>query len=481
MSFNTDSDIPSKLPEAKASPSPHRSPSSSSTSKASHRQSFTEGFRNPPPSPRHRHPSLTQAAIQDLLIHPPSTNKHQNPKFVGREWRDITIGELITAEDVNWIEIGGSVEEATLMLLQSSTGVVLVRDEASATSPTFCFDYNDLNAYLLTVVGVSRPESDQATLFHDIMTKAQGGARISLREIQTLCSREAIVKLDSGVNLAQAIEKLGSGIHRILVTEQAGNVIGIISQLRMVEFFWNEGINFPTIDRLNPVTLQELGIGVRPIISVHADAPLTEALSLMYDEGLSSVAIVDNGQNVVGNISTKDVRHLTSSSSAYLLGNSCMHFISIILNEKGVEKGQDVYPVFYVNPYSTLAHTVAKLVATKSHRMWIVDAGPQSSPMSTPTTPMTTSQTSISAGTVPGPIASAVPAVTVPAASMAGALLSGKLIGVVSLTDILNIFAKSTGLHPSEPWEQRVRRRRSSSSSVRPSVESLRSSVETRR
>lgn len=154
------------------------------------------------------------------------------------------------------------------MLLQSSTGVVLVRDEASATSPTFCFDYNDLNAYLLTVVGVSRPESDQATLFHDIMTKAQGGARISLREIQTLCSREAIVKLNSGVNLAQAIEKLGSGIHRILVTEQAGNVIGIISQLRMVEFFWNEGINFPTIDRLNPVTLQELGIGVRPIISV---------------------------------------------------------------------------------------------------------------------------------------------------------------------------------------------------------------------
>ncbi|KAL7904073.1 hypothetical protein GGI35DRAFT_245031 [Trichoderma velutinum] len=481
MSINNDSDIPSRLTEAKASPSPHRSPSSSSTSKASHRQSFTEGFRNPPPSPRHRHPSLTQAAIQDLLIHQPSTNKHQNPKFVGREWRDITLGELISTEDVSWIEIGDSVEEATLMLLQSSTGVVLVRDEASSTSPTFCFDYNDLNAYLLTVVGVSRPESDQATLFHDIMTKAQGGARISLREIQTLCSREAIVKLNSGVNLAQAIEKLGSGIHRILVTDPAGNVIGIISQLRMVEFFWNEGINFPTIDRLNPVTLQDLGIGVRPIISVHADAPLTEALSLMYDEGLSSVAIVDSGQNVVGNISTKDVRHLTSSSSAYLLGNSCMHFISIILNERGVEKGQDVYPVFYVNPSSTLAHTVAKLVATKSHRMWMVDAGPQSSPLSTPTTPMTTSQTSIPAGTIPGTIASAVPAVTVPAATMAGALLSGKLIGVVSLTDILNIFAKSTGLHPSEPWEQRARRRRSSSSSVRPSVESLRSSVETRR
>jgi hypothetical protein len=154
------------------------------------------------------------------------------------------------------------------MLLQSPTGVVLVREEASASNPIFCFDYNDLNAYLLTVVGLSRPDNYQATLFHDIMIKAQGGARISLREIQALCSREAIIKLNSDVNLSQAIEKLGSGIHRVLVTESTGNVIGIISQLRMVEFFWNEGINFPTIDQLYPVTVQDLGIGGQPIISV---------------------------------------------------------------------------------------------------------------------------------------------------------------------------------------------------------------------
>lgn len=289
MSINTEADKSAKLSEPKASPSPQRSPSSSSISKASHRQSFTENLRNPPASPRHRHPSLTHAAIQDLLIHPASTNRHQNSKFAGREWRDITVGELTSPDDVRWIDIESSVEEATLvssspsslhgtsyplltlhyqMLLQSPTGVVLVREGAHAAVPIFCFDYNDLNAYLLTVVGVSRPEGDQATLFHDIMTKAQGGAHIPLGEIQPLCSREAIVKMNSNVNLSQAIETLGSGIHRLLVTDSAGNVIGIISQLRMVEFFWNEAVNFPTIDRLNPVTLQDLGIGVRPVLSV---------------------------------------------------------------------------------------------------------------------------------------------------------------------------------------------------------------------
>ncbi|RFU72116.1 hypothetical protein TARUN_10145 [Trichoderma arundinaceum] len=375
MSVNTDAEKSTKPSDMKVSPSPQRSPSSSSTGKTAHRQSFTENFRNLPPSPRHRHPSLTQAAIQDLLNHPPSTSKHQNPKFVGREWRDITIGELISPGDVRWIEIECSVEEATLMLLQSPTGVVLVREETSATKPTFCFDYNDLNAYLLTVVGLSRPDSNQATLVHDIMTKAQGGAHIPLREIQTLCSREAIIKLNSDVNLSLAIEKLGSGIHRILVTEPTGDVIGIISQLRMVEFFWNEGINFPTIDQLYPVSLQDLGIGVQPIIiSVH---------------------------QIGGNKIASDV---DCGFGTAIITSACTCRTNGIIT--------DLY---------------------------------------------------------------------IPAATMAGALLSGKLIGVVSLTDILNTFAKSTGLHPSEPWEQRVRRRRSSSSSVRPSVESLQPNVETRR
>lgn len=200
----------------------------------------------------------------------------------------------------------------------------------------------------------------------------------------------------------------------------------------------------------------------------------------MNDEGLTSVAVVDNGQNVVGNISTKDVRHLTSTSNAPLLDGSCMHFISVILNERGVEKGRDAFPVFFVNTYSTLAHTVAKLVATRSHRMWVVESASPSP--SAPATPLMGPQGMVGPTQAPVPApASPVPSAAVPASAMAGARLSGKLSGVVSLTDVLNIFAKFTGLHPSDPGEQRARRRRSSSSSVRPSLDSARPSADFRR
>jgi hypothetical protein len=53
--------------------------------------------------------------------------------------------------------------------------------------------------------------------------------------------------------------------------------------------------------------------------------------------------------------------------------------------------------------------------------------------------------------------------------------LSGRLAGVVSLTDILNLFARASGLRPLDPAQVRRARRRSSSSSVRRSIESSRS------
>ena len=55
--------------------------------------------------------------------------------------------------------------------------------------------------------------------------------------------------------------------------------------------------------------------------------------------------------------------------------------------------------------------------------------------------------------------------------------MSGRLNGVVSLTDVLNLFAKATGLHPEDPEEARRKRRGSSSSSrsgVRASMDSAR-------
>jgi hypothetical protein len=78
-----------------------------------HRHSLSESLRGAPGSPRsRRQPSLTQAAIQSLIDNPPAPN-HVNPAFVGRDWREISIGELVSPNELKFVEIDTGIEDAT--------------------------------------------------------------------------------------------------------------------------------------------------------------------------------------------------------------------------------------------------------------------------------------------------------------------------------------------------------------------------------
>jgi len=66
----------------------------------------------PPHSPRtSRQPSLSQQALQDLLSNPPT--KGGDPKFAGRDWRAVQVGEVVDEKQVRFVELDTSVEEAT--------------------------------------------------------------------------------------------------------------------------------------------------------------------------------------------------------------------------------------------------------------------------------------------------------------------------------------------------------------------------------
>jgi hypothetical protein len=81
----------------------------------SHRSSFAENLRHSPRS--QRHPSFTQAGVQELLTHPPAPTT-SDPRFTGRDWRQIKVGELIEKGEVEWAELDVGVEEATKVNLQ---------------------------------------------------------------------------------------------------------------------------------------------------------------------------------------------------------------------------------------------------------------------------------------------------------------------------------------------------------------------------
>ena len=164
----------------------------------------------------------------------------------------------------------------TQALVKSSPlNVVLIRETPAAKTAVSTLDYNDLNAYLLVVVGLATPAEDQVSLYDTISRKAREGVSIPLRDIQLFCRKESLITLPFDESPTKAIEVFGSGIHKVLITNPEGDVVGVLTQLRLVEFFWNEGVNFPTIDRLYPMILRDLGIGGQHIVAIKYIPPFS--------------------------------------------------------------------------------------------------------------------------------------------------------------------------------------------------------------
>lgn len=118
------------------------------------------------------------------------------------------------------------------------------------------------------MVGLAHPSEDLVELYDSIAKRAQDRVNIPLRDIQPICRKESLVTLQGDDDLAKAIEIFGSGVHRMLVTNHNTDVVGIFSQWKLIEFFWNEGINFRVIDDLYPRVLRDLGVGSQQILAI---------------------------------------------------------------------------------------------------------------------------------------------------------------------------------------------------------------------
>ena len=147
--------------------------------------------------------------------------------------------------------------------------MILLHQTRTDTTACGTFDYSDLNAYLLVVVGLASPDKSQFTIYDAIAKKARENKPIPLSEIQSLTNKAPLVTLQESEDLSKAIERFGSGVHRILVCKTGTTeVIGILSQLKLVEFLWDNGSSFPPIDALYPMALKDLSIGTTQTIAI---------------------------------------------------------------------------------------------------------------------------------------------------------------------------------------------------------------------
>lgn len=249
------------------------------------------------------------------MHHPSSKSNGGDTRFKDRDWRSVKVSEIVDPAEARFVELSTSIEDTTKLLIRSGApNVVLIRESVKTKTAIGTFDFSDLNAYLLLVLGLAQP--DEAA--QDLAERARGGEAIPLRDVlDHLGKRDTPAILPDTADLTKAMEMLGSGAHRIIICKEGtSEAVSVLSQLRLVRFFWENHQNFAATEQLYMRFLKELNLGVKQVVSIHGDRPVSEALLLMHHEGVTSLPVLDSARNVVGNISHVDVR--VSKASRHL-------------------------------------------------------------------------------------------------------------------------------------------------------------------
>ncbi|KAL7327746.1 cell separation during budding [Mucor circinelloides] len=311
------------------------------------------------------------------------------------DWTMVKASTLVKDQEVITIEGSLPVEEACNVLINNNISSAPVYDaqvkEVSdnsiihARSYVGMFDYGDVIAYILLVLQNMPPPGDEEEELDgkarenltfeikDIVRRALEGEDVPVKLASDLSQKNPFYSIMPEATLLSAVEEFAYGTHRVCVLNPDGTIKGILSQSTVAKYIFDNQRHFPDIECMMNKTLRQLGLGVSDVIAVNADSPVLDALALMSKHDISSVAVLGHMGVVLGNISMTDVKHVVKSYRHQLLWKTCFQFVSLVRTQQGIDDGQDRLPVFDVRLDTTLGFAVAKLLATKSHRVWVID------------------------------------------------------------------------------------------------------------
>ncbi len=139
------------------------------------------------------------------------------------------------------------------MLVDQKLTSLLLRQSPSDSSVSRTFDYTDLTAFLLMVLGVTdhtHPSNMSAASFQDLVKKArEGDHNIPVKLVGDIGVKDPFITLPQSETLARVVEIMASGVHRVAVTrEDTKEVIGVLSQRKVVKFFWENVRSFVDLE-----------------------------------------------------------------------------------------------------------------------------------------------------------------------------------------------------------------------------------------
>lgn len=182
--------------------------------------------------------------------------------------------------------------------------------------------------------------------------------------------------------------------HRLALFDSHGEVTSIISQMDVIKWISSQNVE----DSRLSASIEELGLlqGKRPVVAVNAHTPALVAYSQISSAGISGAPVVTDSGEVIANLSTSDIRALTSEHFGVLalpvaeflalehhtayIGYSIStsdhsgHPFFASSPRKGRAASKGDIQVFSITKDTSLGDTLSKFCDEHIHRVYVIDS-----------------------------------------------------------------------------------------------------------
>ncbi|KAI9499806.1 cell separation during budding [Coemansia spiralis] len=347
-------------------------------------------------------------------------------------WLSMQAQELVENQKVIQVDSQATIHEACDLLIKHNIQSLPLYDSQNR-SYIGMFDLHDLATYILMNKRQHiEPPSSPSTSSPLARMAVERRSSEQVSKLSDLSQMNPFYSVVPETTVAQIAAVFAKGAHRVAVMQSEREILGILSQARIIRYFY-EHAEEPHISSqeltLLDRSLKDLGLVTHDIVVATPTTPVIQALSMLERWHISSIAIVEDNR-IVGNLSVTDIKYLIMDKS--LVNGTCMELVQKVRFVQGVQDGQDRAAVFAVRPEATLRYAMTKMIATGAHRVWITEPqGAEQPDMSPRPRYRRASVSSASSQTVP-----------IAPAHYAGAF-DDSVCGIVSLTDVLRLLVEN--------------------------------------
>ncbi|KAI0628604.1 hypothetical protein C8Q77DRAFT_1162019 [Trametes polyzona] len=384
--------------------------------------------------------SVSSTRSESPLVFSPTPNAESEEWLSA--WKQVMAQDLIDSPVVA-VDAETSVEEACEVLLSKDLLCLAVRTPHGRSPQALpfygLFDFADVNAFLTLAATrhkIGMDELRDKPRVQEILKAARDG-KVPAYLISNLSEKNPLEVLPHDANVVALLTIFSRGAHRVLIQapSSSSEYLGMVSDRGLLSWLTAYAQKTPTLLRYLSVPLASLALPslylYLSVIAAKASDSVLDAMKLMSDEGVSSIAVVDDETGgLLSAVSVTDIgKVVVPAQSNQILTTPLQQLIAKIKEPDGSTDGVDKFPVYSVSPNNTLFYTMQKLLATGSHRLFVTEDSPMSSSPSF------------------------------------SSMSPTNLCGIVSVVDVLSLFARIANVPDVDPTRMQRHRRASSTSS----------------